>query len=400
MKKILFVIQNLEVDGASKSLISLLESLRHSGYKIDLFLFEKRGPLIKHVPNYVNILDSNLTLETLGLPLLNSCKKLIYMRQWNLFISRLIYSIKNYVYKTAYKNIGVYWSEISNSVGELVEEYDAAIGYNDGLANYFVGDKVVSKKKIGWNHCNYKLIDSNTNFDRKYYEDFNHIATISLETMNRLRNVFPDMKEKFVIVPNIVSENTITRLSLIKSDVKLTHKGHKILTIGRLSEVKGIDIAIGACKLLIEKGYDIRWYVLGDGPDKKKLKNLCKRHGLENHFIFLGVTDNPYAVIKAADIYVQPSRSEGYGIAIAEAKILNKPIVASDLPSIKEQIIDGYSGILSKINSKDFSEKIEELLVNKGKMEYISNNLLDETVVNEKRPLKFIDTIVKELYNE
>ena len=104
-----------------------------------------------------------------------------------------------------------------------------------------------------------------------------------------------------------------------------------ILTVGRLViHYKGYDLAIKAAKRLKQNGYKFKWYIVGDGPDKDKIKKLIIKNELTNEFILLGKKDNPYPYMRSCDIYVQPSRKEGFGLTTIEAKILKRPIVCTN----------------------------------------------------------------------
>lgn len=113
-----------------------------------------------------------------------------------------------------------------------------------------------------------------------------------------------------------------------------------IVTVGRLTEQKGYDIAVKAANILKKKKIDFAWYAIGGGRDEEKLKKLVEEYHLENQFVFLGRKDNPYPYMKHCDLYVQPSRHEGYVITLVEARALCLPIVSSDIPSAREQIQD------------------------------------------------------------
>jgi glycosyltransferase involved in cell wall biosynthesis len=149
--------------------------------------------------------------------------------------------------------------------------------------------------------------------------------------------------------------------------------GIRILTIGRLAYGKGYDIALEACKKLKEKGINFRWYVLGKGPLREEIQQFIKENKLENYFILLGVTANPYPFIKNCDIYVQTSRFEGFGLAIAEARILNKPVVTTRFDTVFNQMIDRKNGLVVDMNADAICEGIMELIRNQN----LRNNIID-----------------------
>ena len=87
---------------------------------------------------------------------------------------------------------------------------------------------------------------------------------------------------------------------------------------------------------------------------------------------------NPYPYLKQADLYIQTSRHEGYGLAICEAKILGKPVLATNLNCIKEQIEDGENGFLSNLDIEEFAKKIIKIYKNPKKIEKVIENLKNE----------------------
>ena len=137
----------------------------------------------------------------------------------------------------------------------------------------------------------------------------------------------------------------VRNLSLESKGYEDEFSGVRILTIGRHVYLKGYDMAIDAAKLLKEEGINFRWYSIGEGILTSELKQKVKEYGLSENFIFLGTFTNPYPFIKECDIYCQPSRFEGFGMAIAEAKILNKPSVVTKFDVAYDQINNNKNGL-------------------------------------------------------
>ena len=96
----------------------------------------------------------------------------------------------------------------------------------------------------------------------------------------------------------------------------------------------------------------INWYIIGSGKYEKKYIKSVEKRGLTNSVIFLGAKNNPYCFMKNCDIYVQPSRYEGYGLTLAEAKIVASRILASNIPEFIEQ--DDKFIKFCKFNIDDF----------------------------------------------
>ena len=138
---------------------------------------------------------------------------------------------------------------------------------------------------------------------------------------------------------------------------------------------KGFEIAIKGAAILVEKGYDIKWYVLGEGEERKALEQLIKENNLTANFILLGIKENPYPYINNATIYVQPSRFEGKSLAIDEAKILHKPILTANFTSAKDQIESGINGLIVPLNEQSIADGIIELIEKQELRNTFTSNL-------------------------
>ena len=109
-----------------------------------------------------------------------------------------------------------------------------------------------------------------------------------------------------------------------------------------------------------EKGYDIRWYFVGEGSDLEHCKNEVDRLGLSKEVVFLGIQTNPYAYMRDCDIYMQPSRHEGFCITLAEALCFSNPIVATNFTGAQEQLLGRENGFVVGMSAEEIAEGIEK----------------------------------------
>jgi glycosyltransferase involved in cell wall biosynthesis len=278
------------------------------------------------------------------------------------------------------------WKYISRSLPPLEKTYDIAIGYLEKNPIYFCVDKVKAKMKIGFIHNDYEKLAMDPTIDKKYFSELNHIVTVSEECAKVLKNKFPTNAEKVKVMYNIVSDKTIHKMAMepVELNSNNNNNNSKILvSVGRLNYQKGFDLAVKACKYLVDSGYSFKWYVIGEGEERRKLEELIKQFGVENYFILLGMKENPYPYVKAADIYVQPSRFEGKSIAIDEAKILLKPIVVTNFSTVKDQIIHNVNGLIVDMNSIAIFEGIKSLIVDNELKAALQKNLSKEKLGSE-----------------
>ncbi len=191
-------------------------------------------------------------------------------------------------------------------------------------------------------------------------------------------------RNKILSIDNIINPRLINLLSESGTGFQDSFSGYRILTIGRLDYQKGYDYAIEACKRLYDDKLNIRWYVIGAGPELAQLKNMVIENELEDSFVFLGQKSNPYPYIKQCDIYVQPSRWEGKSIAIDEAKVLYKPIITTNYPTVGCQIEHQVNGIIVEMSSLGVYFGIKSLITNANIGHELSKNLREENLNNSR----------------
>jgi glycosyltransferase involved in cell wall biosynthesis len=158
-------------------------------------------------------------------------------------------------------------------------------------------------------------------------------------------------------------------------DVKERDPNKKIIvTVGRISEEKGQKATIPIALSLKKQNVPYVWFFIGSGELKTDFQKKVIEAGLKDEIYILGNRENPYPYIKNCDVYVQPSEHEGFCLAIAEAVILHKPILANNFDAAKEQIVDGYNGYICSIHSDEFADKLLTLLSDTNISREISAN--------------------------
>ncbi|KRE97074.1 glycosyl transferase family 1 [Paenibacillus sp. Soil766] len=390
-KKILFVIDSLHSGGAEKSLISLLTLFDYQNYEVDLLMFSPEGLYLRLLPTEVNIVNVPKDIQMKR----NRIIEIIKSGDLKTLFSRIGLAIHNrnpYAIKKMH-GAQINWKWMTNRISKLEQNYDVAIAYSQGMPTYFVAEKVNAGKKISWFNTDYKSAKYNRKFDFDYFEKIDNIVTVSEACKDVLIENFEQMKEKFEVIYDIVSPKLIKEMSNKDKGFIDTNDGIRILTIGRLVDAKGYDLALEACNLLKSEGVNFRWYVLGEGPLKSEIQDIIKEKRLEDRFILLGVNSNPYPYIKNTDIYVQPSRFEGKPIAVNEAKVLCKPIVVTNFSTVNSQITNEKNGLIVEMNSQDIYKGIKKLINNNNLRQQISSNLMLENVGTEEEINKIYDLI-------
>ena len=200
--------------------------------------------------------------------------------------------------------------------------------------------------------------------------------------MNKFIEMYPNLKEKTSVFYNIIDKNKLNLMSQTMRGFNDQFDGTRILTVGRLTSQKGQDIIPSILINLKSDGLNVRWYCIGDGESRSELENRIKENNLEENFILLGTKNNPYPYIKQCDIYVQPSRHEGYCITLAEARAFNKPIITTDFVGAREQITDGKTGSIVRFSEQDIYNGLVKLLSNYSLLDNYKTNLENIKVDN------------------
>ncbi len=136
-------------------------------------------------------------------------------------------------------------------------------------------------------------------------------------------------------------------------------------TSGRLVREKGLDTLIDAVKALGDAA-PVLLRVAGDGPAREELQQRVRKHHLESKVTFLGYVDDMYGFFAGIDVYVQPSVSEGFGLACAEAMAMGIPVVVSDAGGLSELAGHGEFGLVFPTGRTEaLSQAISRLLADK-----------------------------------
>lgn len=392
-KKILFVLNSLRVGGAEKALISLLHELDYERFEVDLFLFTHDGNFLKRLPEKVNLLPAPENFKFFDM----SSKSAIFQ---NLKKRKLSLAIDRYKFSkllNAEKNDAIAeqkaWKFLKNHIKNLNQEYDVAFSFLEKTPNYFIIDKVKAKKKILTVMTDYQILGMKKEIDVPYFEKANKIFVLSEENKASLQHVFPEFKDKIIIIENMISEKEV--LSLAEEQITdFPENSFTMVSVGRLVEGKIHEVGVEVMKILKNRNLIFKWLILGEGNRRKLIEDQIKEYHLENYISLLGETDNPYPYIKKADIFLHLSKFEGYGIAIAEARILKKCIVLNDFTTAASHIENGFNGVIAPLNSEKIADEIEKLMLDENlRKKYEQNVSFDKDFA--QKILKKIDDIVE-----
>ena len=387
-KDILFVINNLNVGGAEKALISLLKLFDYDKYNVDLLLFKKEGLFLKQVPKEVNILHEPLNYKYFDMPFSKVIKDNFLKGNWNVIYRRIQFKLNTSKSKNSseYEQFG--WKPMSKTLIKIPKKYDVAIGFLEKNPIYFVVDKVDATKKIGWIHTDYEKSGMHVETDRKYFEKLTNLVTVSIFAKNKLDLFFPTIINKTVIVQNIVNHDVVVRHLDVSKGMQV-----KIISVGRLEKVKSYDLGISVFKILKDKGVDFIWEILGEGSERKNIECEIHKAGLQKQIKLLGNKENIYDYLINSNVFLHLSQYEGDGIAIREAKLCGLNIVLTDFETADLHIKNGINGFICQRDPKLIADRIMEIINDNSLQEKLIANLKKEKLGNENEVEKLYHLI-------
>lgn len=380
MRRIIFVCINMNIGGTEKALLELLGQMSLEENDITLLMLEQYGGFLDKIPSGIKVkyLKGYESIKPLikRAPIEN-IKTYIKEKKWKKAVELLV----NYIVCKLSKSKIAFYHYLFKEYKTFDEEYDLAIAYAGPmeLITYLVAYYIKAKKKIQWIHFDVTKIGFNLSFAKKVYKAFDKIFVVSNEGKEKMIKALPDFKEKIEVFHNCINKSQI--LEQANEDVEMERdsqdnfQGVRLLTVGRLSKEKGQDYCIEAVAKLKQEGYKIKWYAIGEGSEKIYYQQLAEQLNVKEECVFLGAKANPYPYMKACDIYIQPSRHEGYCITLAEAKLFAHPIVTTDFTGAAEQIENEKTGLIVKGESEALYRGIKQLLDDSYLYEQISRNL-------------------------
>ena len=349
-------------------MLELLRCIDHRKYNISVYVLTNQGELAKELPPTVHLLnckysDCSVLTSSGRFQLLKQIVQKMFHR--NSLLKNLGYLCHHFFKMLPSGQVRwdkLLWRVISDGSEVFPEEYDLAVAYLEGGSTYYVADHVKAKRKVAFMHTDYIRAGYYRELDQNCYNTMDWIFTVSDEARKSFIAAYPEYTNRVSVFHNLINWDRIRSKAEHKGGFTDGYTGMRLLTVGRLIPEKALDLSVQAMKLLKDEGIRARWYVLGEGEERASLSKLIRKLGLEQDFLLLGSTDNPYPYYKQTDIYVHASRHEGKSIAIQEAMFLGCPVVLSDCSGNREQIINGVEGVMCDLSAESIAAHVKMLI--------------------------------------
>ncbi len=383
-KKVAILLPWLKMGGTNKIALNFMKELVKY-CEVTLILSEKSGELLSDLPKEVHLkIDRMKDFQS------------IFFEDVKNF--RIPYLIKDIIYYAKIKmgkdSIDNYKYIVDRNEYICDMEFDCAISYHgqspERLLNLLF--RTHSKQKVVWIHGEISFSKDKCQRLQKYYQLIDHFFFVSRPTQESFAKAIPFNESKATVYYNPIDKKEIIEKAQFPCVPNLSIVYHNVLTVGRISSEKGQDMIPVITRKLIDMGYSVRWYIIGDGDMRTKIEKLIEKYDVSNNVIMLGTQINPYCFMKACTVYVQPSYTEGYSTTICEAGILGKAIIGTK-PSggIRDQITDGVDGLIVDSTVDGIADGIIKLFENENLRQNFEKNILKKNFDGKGEIQKFLD---------
>lgn len=355
--------------GAEKVLVNLVNNLNQEKYDITLFSIFDEGvnkdflkPHIKYQYQFKKIFRGNSQLM-------------------KLFSSKFLYRFM------------------------IKEHYDIAIAYLEGPAARIISGCTNPKtKKIAWIHTeflNQKIAAigfRNFKDAENCYRKFDVMVGVSKNVVHAFKNVFKIDVPAHVMY-NVNETEEIAEKSKFHVEELSKSKEKKIISVGKIVDVKGYGRLLEVHKKLVAEGIEHKIYILGIGDQKTALERKAKMLGVSESFIFLGFDKNPYKFVSKSDIFVCSSYREGFSTAVTEALVLGIPVVSTEVSGAKELLgeHDEY-GVVTENSDLGLYDGLRLLLTNPEKLEFYKKQAaVRGSFFSKKNTVKAVENLLDSL---
>ena len=370
--KILFRHRSMEMGGVEKVMLSLMNNLDREKFEMTVCLNLNQGELRDEFPAHVRKVFLTDGKEDFS--------------KNKLFQKFQLFQRKQKLEKFR-KNPEI----VDNQY--LKEYYDIEIGmtYNDFEPVLNSSNK--NSKKVGWFHSEIQVPKLQPLVPKilEHFPQFDHMIYCSEKIKNLMHEHYPKLKypKESVIINAIpieeIKQKSVEQVQRDSSFLGMTNAENRLtiaesktfVSVGRLHTRKGYHKLMDAHKKLLNDGFQHSVIIIGDGEELPNLLEQQKILGVEKTFHFLGNQMNPYPFIKDADFFIMPSESEAWPLVIAEALILQKPIIATKVGDVESMIEDRKTGYLIDYDTDEIYEAMKEFLTNEKLVSDIKENLTD-----------------------
>lgn len=355
-KKIIFVSKALWIGGIETALVNLLNHIDYGKFDVTCLVLKAELNMADRINPKCRLLVIDRE-KMVSFDKDYQYKKLYHLTEESTNPSRLHKLFMGTVPVIKWIENRLYIRYIRELMKE--EKFDTAVVYSDVVAESTIRAIRAKKYLMFYHHGAMRHVYH----DEIGYKKCEKIIAVSENQANALREFIPQYADKITVIHNLTDVDGLRKKAEMPIEDKFEKEHKNIVSCGRVSHEKGMDIAVRVCAELVKRGFDnVRWWIVGGGPAEQEVKDIIKELSMERYVKMVGMKSNPYPYIKQADLYVQPSRFEGYPLTILEALILAQPVISTNNNGAREILDNINAGILCPIDVNEISETMIKLL--------------------------------------
>lgn len=332
-KKLLFLTVKFDTGGTEKVTYDIITRLNPEKYDITLMSMYGGGYYWDHLPAHIH-------------------REYFFPR----FIRYVIRYVTLFPGKLVYKTF-------------IRKKYDVEIACGDDIPSRVINHSSnPASKKVSWIHMDvqqrgYQGYEMKTQKGREqFYKNFDHIVNVSYECERKFKEKFGAFLPTCVIYNPVPADEILTKGN-VASTYLLNTNTFNIVCMGRFTPQKGFDRMLDAIRVL--KTHNISNFhvtILGDGNERPHLEQCVRKYGLEDTVSMPGHVENPYAIIRQADLFALPSRDESFSLAVAEAMVLGIPVMSTRCTGPTELLQNGRFGCLVENSTDGILQGLKQIL--------------------------------------
>lgn len=282
----------------------------------------------------------------------------------------------------------------------LARRYDAAATLLHGTSTRLLRKRVRAARRLHFIRNDLSLADpggESTAAIRAAAAAIDAYVCVSEVARRSLVEAVPETAAKAHVVHNILDPGAMRRRMTEGESPFRADDGSavRLLTVCRLAEpAKALTRMARVARRLVEAGHDFRWYVVGDGPDRAKFEAAIAAEGVSDRLILAGRMSNPFPAYRDADVVVMASRYEGLCGMVNEGKVAGRPVVATRVSGVEEQLVDGETGLIVENDEDALVAGLSRLLSDPALRARLTNDRLPEALLDDAGKLARLEALM------
>ncbi len=190
-----------------------------------------------------------------------------------------------------------------------------------------------------------------------------------------------NIKREIEVIPNFVDTEIFKPVKNHQLRKKFAPNDEKILIhVSNFRKVKRVQDVVRVFEI-VRKKIPCKLVLVGDGPERGDVENLCRTLKLYDDVIFLGKQEALNEILCSADVFILPSQTESFGLSALEAMSCGLPVIATNVGGLPEVVLHGETGYLTEVgNVERMASYVVELFEDKNKYEKFSEQARERTL--------------------